>query len=169
MKKLNEKNIFEKQQHRSILYALVNYPDGLSFHELTFLLTTRQNIRNMSELDKRFNPHYPHKNKIKRENIFKTRQRINICLNDLKKFQLIFKNEQKKYKVNLLKILLLLIAIHERKEAEKLAKEFITDATHEITKMFNELNKLSGLEREKELKNLIIWYNKEGYFSSLEP
>jgi|GEM_PF-4711753 len=103
MKTISLENLHEKPQHLSILDMLWRYPEGLSLHELTYLLTTKKNMQKLSELNKRFNPYFPHNSKIERKNIFKTRQRINDCLTDLKHLKFIIKNK-KKYKISLAQI-----------------------------------------------------------------
>ena len=52
---------------------------------------------------------------------------------------------------------------------KKLAEEYIAEATYDITKIFNKLDDLPEQEREKELKSMIVWLNKEGHFSLLKP
>jgi len=88
MKKISFENLIEKEQHLNIMDMFFKYPDGLTLHELTYLLTNRRNMQNLSSLIKNFGT--------ERRNIFTTNQRILDCLTDLE--WMIIKNKIKKRK-----------------------------------------------------------------------
>ena len=81
MQKINLENILDKKQHWHILNKLAFHPEGLTLHEVTYLLTHKKNMYQMSKLDQKF--------KHNREDIFKSRQRIFDCLQDLIKIRII--------------------------------------------------------------------------------
>jgi len=90
MRKITIENVFEKEQHVSILEVLRQYSEGLTLHELTYLLSTGKLTKNYYKLQERFGRY--------RKNIFSSkepRKRINDCLNVLKSFTLIIKNNKK--------------------------------------------------------------------------
>jgi len=92
MQKITLENILDKKQHWHILNKLAFHPEGLTLHELTYLLTHKKNMYQMIKLDQKF--------KHNRENIFKSRQRIFDCLQDLIKIRVI-KKEEKKFIINI--------------------------------------------------------------------
>lgn len=92
MQKITLENILDKKQHWHILNKLAFHPKGLTLHELTYLLTRKKNMYQMSELHQKF--------KHNRENIFKSRQRIFDCLQDLIKIR-VTKKEEKIYIINI--------------------------------------------------------------------
>jgi len=105
MQKITMENVFDKEQHLSILDILDQYPDGLTLHELTYHLCKKPKMYNFSKLQERFGN--------ERKNVFKSknpRQRIYDCLYDLKSLNLVIK-VHKQYKLaNLSKEMLSLIA-----------------------------------------------------------
>jgi hypothetical protein len=90
MKRLTIEDIHKKKQHISILDVLYKYTDGITLQELTYLLTLKKNMYNLSKLVTKFEEE-------SRKDIFNSRQRVNDCCNDLKHLGLIKKSEKKYY------------------------------------------------------------------------
>ena len=144
MRKISIENLHTKNQHLNIMDMLFRYHNGLSLHELTYLLTTRKNMQKMSGLRKCFG--------LERKNIFKTRQRINDCLNDLKRLELIIKNE-KKYELNMIATYTYECYLRNQKEIAKAVDE-LNKEFKELIEGFKNLNEEDINELEEEIKNL---------------
>ena len=148
MKKITQDIILEKKQHLHILNTLVQHSFGLTLHELTYLLTKKNNMYKMSSLQERFG--------VSRINVFKTRQRINDCLTDLKRLNLIHKKGVK-YQLNLLELHLLLKREKLHDELKKIELEIRT----EYEEIENNIRSLS--DNEQELYEAEFWdvYGKD--------
>jgi hypothetical protein len=147
MKKITQENLFEKNQHLSILEMLWRYPDGLFLYELTYLLTRMKNMNKMSYLKGRFIS--------ERKNIFKTRQRINDCLRDLRRINFILK-DGKKYKINWPEVKLFNDYINITREAKRLLKE-----SKEEYEEIVEVLKYANEEEQKDFDNNMKEYAKK--------
>lgn len=112
MRKISKENLLEKEQHLSIIDMLFKYPDGLTLHELTYLLTTRKNMKKMSSLQRDFGN--------ERRNIFKTRQRIVDCLTDIKWMR---KKEGKKYVLDFHQLITWVNYVKQQKLNELITKK----------------------------------------------
>jgi len=148
MRKIDKENIFEKRQHLTILKMLNKYHEGLTLHELTYLLTTRENMQNMKKLHERFNPYFPHEKKTNRQDVFKTRQRINDCIKDMKHLKFIVK-DQKKYIMNFTEVFTCGLSIKWRKEYKKIVEEQIQEARRDIEEEEKILRKATKEEIKK--------------------
>jgi len=119
----------------------------------------------LNRLEKRFNPKIPDpiKKKIKREKIFKSKQRIHKCLKDLEKINLIvIKNiKQNVYYPNTKEIFLAFLYNKEKIEMEKNLNEYLKEVTYEISKLFYKIEKYSSKKKFKELKDLNRFLNEE--------
>lgn len=130
MRKITIENVFEKEQHVSILEVLRQHSEGLTLHELTYLLSTRDIIQNYSKLQERFGHN--------RKNIFTSkepRKRINDCLNGLKSLTLVTK-DNKKYRLAALSPELL--SLIGNNNILKLNLLYAQDKNQELRNLFKE-------------------------------
>lgn len=126
MKKISIEDLHNKKQHISILDVLYQLTDGITLQDLTYLLTLKKNMYNLSHLVNRFG----NKN---RKDIFPTRQRINDCCTDLKYLGLI-KKINKKYYLNYPGIELYTQYLRNQQEINKWIKE-----NKELFKKYNKI------------------------------
>lgn len=143
MKKITQDIIKEKKQHLHILKALKQHsPLGLTLHDLTYLLTNKNNMYKMSSLQERFGK--------SRNDVFKTRQRIHDCLTDLKRINLIQKTREK-YRLNLFEFYFLI----QRERLNNQLKEYEQEERANFEKIRNDMKYLS--ERELEEIETELW------------
>jgi len=156
MKKIIEDKILDKKPHLQILNTLIQHsPHGLTLHELTYLLTNKENMYEIDLLKKRLGR--------SRNNIFKTRQRIQDCLTDLKLLDMIYK-KGKKYRLNLMKIKELYLHVSFYNQLEELEEEL--SKQYENFKYY--INNINDKE-EKEFEEEFWEHNKKDFLKQYLP
>ena len=141
MEKITLDIILEKKQHLHILNTLAKHdPLRLTLHELTYLLTDKSNMYQMSLLQKKIG--------YSRKNIFKTRQRIYDCLNDLKRLNLV-KKTRNKYHLNLFELHILIQREKIRNELKEAEEQLRTESKEIENELINQSEEVRrGYEAE---------------------
>ena len=153
MKKISIEDLHNKKQHISLLDVLYKHTDGITLQDLTYLLTLKKNLYNLSHLVSRFGIR-------NRKDIFPTRQRINDCCSDLNYLGLI-KKIDKKYYLNFPGILLYTQYLRNQQEINKWVNQ--------NKKLFKKYNKFiiagdGGISKKEliEIENEILNDIKQG-------
>jgi len=153
MKRISIEDLHDKEQHISILDVLYKHTEGITLQDLTYLLTFKKNMYNLSKLVSRFGQ----KN---RKGVFPTRQRINDCCSDLKYLGLI-KKIDKKYYLNYTGILLYTQYLRNNREINKWVKQ-----NKELFKKYNKIiiTGDEGISKKEliEIENTILNNIKKG-------
>lgn len=161
MPKLTKENVFAKSNYMYLIKTLNKYPEGLTLHELTYLLTTLDNIRETSKLFNKFNPNYQKDKKtVRRENIFSNRQRIYDSLQHLRKLGFADKDKGV-YTANLKSIYLSGLRYRAKIEMDLTIEEMVKENEEDFDGVLSFLLKCNDTDRQvikKEIKVVMDYF-----------